>query len=428
MHEENNPDLRSFIPVANDHHFPIQNLPFGIFKRKDFQNPRVGIAIGDYVLDLAVIEAHGLFDGPCLKNQCVFESNSLNKFLAIGKTAWREARKTISRLLRDDQPILRDHNELRQKAFILRKDVEMLLPVEVLGYTDFYASKEHATNLGTMFRGKDNPLPENWLHLPIGYDGRASSVVVSGTNFHRPYGQVKPSEHEGPIFIPTQKLDCELEVACVLGMPNTRGKSITTQQAPDHVFGLVLLNDWSARDIQRWEYVPLGPFLGKNFCSSISPWIVTLDALEPFKVDGPLQDPEPLPYLRMKENCALNICLEMWLQTKKMQAAQRISTTNYRHLYWNFCQQLAHHTSNGCLMQVGDLLGSGTISGPTVDSFGSLIELSWNGSRPLSLASGEQRCFLEDEDVLTLTGWCQGEKYRIGFGEVVGKVLSPLVI
>lgn len=329
-------------------------------------------------------------------------------------------------MLRIDEPILRDDAELRQRAFFPRQEVEMLLPVKVGGYTDFYSSKEHAINMGMMLRGKEDPLLPNWVHLPVGYDGRASTIVVSGTDFHRPQGQIKPIDAEMPIYSESQRLDVELEVAFVMGTPNKFGEPIPIDKAADHVFGMALLADWSARDIQKWEYIPLGPFLSKNFCTSISPWIVTLDALEPFRTLSPEQNPTPLPYLRSSRDWAYNIQLELLLQTEKMTTPARVASTNYRGIYWDFCQQLAHHTVNGCLMNTGDIFASGTISGATPDAYGSLVEITWGGSKPIKFLNDEERQFLQDGDRVIIDGWSQGDGYRVGFGELTGKVLPSL--
>ena len=297
------------------------------------------------------------------------------------------------------------------------------MPCTIPNYTDFYSSREHATNVGVMLRGPDNALMPNWLHLPVAYHGRASSVVVSGTDIRRPHGQTKADDTAAPSFGSSRSLDFELELGMLIGAGNELGRPISTGQAPHHVFGMVLVNDWSARDIQKWEYQPLGPFLAKNFATSISPWVVTLDALAPFRIAGPKQDPEPLPYLRCSGNWAYDIHLEVLLQTEAMKEPVRISATNSKYLYWNICQQIAHHTINGCNLQTGDLLASGTISGPTPDSLGSMLELAWKGTRPIALPGGETRVFLKDGDRVTMKAWCQGDGYRVGFGEVTGQVL-----
>jgi fumarylacetoacetase len=426
MDPTTDPALRSWVPVPPESHFPIQNLPYGIFRPRPGDFPRVGVAIGDHVLDLAAVEAAGLFDTPALRGRAVFGQPTLNDFLALGRPAWREARAAVSRLLRRDEPALRDNADLRASALVRAADVELLLPVEIGDYTDFYSSREHATNVGVMMRGPDNALQPNWLHLPVAYHGRASSVVVSGTDVRRPKGQMKADDAPAPTFGPTRSLDFELEMGFFVGPGNALGQPIPVEQAPDHIFGLVLVNDWSARDVQRWEYVPLGPFLAKNFVTTISPWVVTLDAMAPFRTAGPKQEPAPLPYLRSPGDWAFDVRLEVLLQTATMDSPHVLCRSNAKYLYWNVCQQLAHHAVNGCNLRPGDLLASGTISGPTPDSYGSLLELAWKGTKPIELPNGERRVFLQDGDRVTLTGWCQGQGYRVGFGEATGRVLPAL--
>jgi fumarylacetoacetase len=355
----------------------------------------------------------------------VFDRASLNDFIALGRPAWTKARKRIGELLRADKPELRDNAALRTRALLPMKEARLHLPVDVPGYTDFYSSKEHATNVGSMFRDPKNALLPNWVHLPIAYNGRASSVVVSGTPVRRPRGQLKPPDAERPVFAPSKKLDFELETAFIVGQGNALGEPVQVGDAEKHIFGMVLLNDWSARDIQTWEYVPLGPFNSKTFATSISPWIVTLDALEPFRVAGPAQDPEPLPYLRQSGPHAFDIRLEVALAAGG--TTTTVSRTNFRYLYWSMAQQLAQHTVAGCNTRVGDVMASGTISGSTPDSLGSLLELAWNGQRPLELPDGAKRSFLEDGDEVIMTGWCQGEGYRVGFGELRGAILPAPV-
>lgn len=416
----NDPRLRSFIDVKADCDFPIQNLPYGVFSTAADPSPRVGVAIGDYVLDLAALQAAKLLDLP----DGVFAQPSINAFMALGPNVWRSTRARISALLRRDNSELRDDAALRKQVLIPMAGVKLHLPLRVEGFTDFYSSKEHATNVGTMFRDKTNPLLPNWLHIPIGYNGRASTVVVSGTAIHRPRGQLKPPSAELPSFGPCKRLDFELEIGVVLGQSSAMGSMLTEQQAEEMIFGFTLLNDWSARDIQQWEYVPLGPFQAKAFATSISPWIVTREALEPFRVAGPVQDPAPLPYLQQKGANNYDMALEVALRTPAMQQPARISATNFKYMYWSSVQQLVHHASSGCAMSVGDLLGSGTVSGPDKDQLGSLLELSWNGTQPVQLPGGETRGFLEDGDSLVMRGWCQGDGYRVGFGEVEGTVLA----
>ncbi len=419
MNYTNDPELKSFIPVAEDSDFPIQNLPYGVFCRGNDQR-RVGVAIGDDVLDLSIIEKSGLLSG---LGKEVFSCPSINGFLALGRPVWQKTRETISCLLREDEPTLRDDKKLREKAVIPRAQVKMLLPVEIGDYTDFYSSKEHATNVGTMFRGEENALMPNWLHLPVAYHGRSSSIVVSETDLHRPMGQIKNEDQDRPTFGPSRLVDFELEMGFFIGPGNPMGVPISVDKAQDYIFGMVLVNDWSARDIQKWEYQPLGPFLSKNFGTSISPWVVPLDALEPFGVPGPVQDPQPLPYLRSEGKKAYDIRLEVYLQGQNMDEAQLISISNFKYMYWNICQQLAHHTITGCNVRPGDLMASGTISGPTKENLGSLLELTWRGTQPIQFPNGEERKFLKDNDTVIIRGWCQGKGYRIGFGEVKGKIL-----
>ncbi|MFN8433670.1 MAG: fumarylacetoacetase [Anaerolineales bacterium] len=399
------------IEIHPNSDFPIQNLPYGVFSTNENPSPRIGTRLGDFVIDLAMLDAENIFD----KHYGFFADASLNRFMATGRDVWREIRQRLTKLVGEEQA------SLKKEALIPVHKVQMHLPVEIGDYTDFYASREHATNVGIMFRGKDNALMPNWLHLPVGYHGRASSVVISGTDVIRPRGQVKPKD--APLeFVASRQLDFELEMGFFVGMGNALGETISIENAHEHIFGMVLLNDWSARDIQAWEYQPLGPFLAKNFATSISPWVVTMDALEPFRVKGPVQDPTPLPYLGTNAN-GYGIQLEVSLQSARMDAPQVISNSNMKHLYWSIDQMLAHHTITGCNMRVGDLCGTGTISGPTEDSYGSLLELTWRGERPIQLSSGEERTFLQDGDTVMMRGYCQGDGYRIGFGEVTGKIL-----
>jgi fumarylacetoacetase len=414
--------MKSFIDVAPDSHFPIQNLPFGIFKPAEGA-ARVGVAIGDYVLDLSVLEELGHFRSAEFQGRAVFADDALNAFLALGCPAWRKAREVIQNLLSSDTVTLRDDSAFRARAFYARNEVTMQLPARIGDYTDFYSSYHHAHNVGTMLRGPENALMPNWKWLPVAYHGRASSIVVSGTDVRRPHGQTKPPDATAPSFGPSRSFDYELEAAFLVGPGNALGSSIPVDEATDHIFGLVLMNDWSARDVQAWEYQPLGPFLAKNFCTSISPWVVTLDALEAVRKPLPLQDPEPLPYLRAANDFTYDIQLEAHLQTAAMDSPHIITRTNFQNLYWSIAQQLAHHTVNGCNLQPGDLLASGTISGPTEESRGCMLELTWRGANPLTLPNGETRKWLEDGDRLTITGWAQGDGYRVGFGEVTGRVL-----
>ena len=414
--------LRSFIEIATDSHFPIQNLPFGVFQPKQAK-PRVGVAIGDLIVDLSVLEELGHFRAPEFQDRQVFSDGSLNAFLALGRSAWQKTREIVQHLLSAETSTLRDDTDLRARVFHAQKDVIMKLPVRIGNYTDFYSSYHHAHNVGTMLRGPENALMPNWKWLPVAYHGRASSVVISGTDVRRPSGQTRPPDASEPVFGATKSLDYELEMAFLIGPGNSLGEPVSIDRAIDHIFGLVLMNDWSARDIQAWEYQPLGPFLAKNFCTSISPWVVTLEALEPFRKPLQPQDPEPLPYLRQKDDFTFDIRLEAALQTSSMEAPHIITRTNFQNLYWSIAQQLAHHTVNGCNLQPGDLLASGTISGPTEESRGCMLELTWRGANPLKLPNGETRKWLEDGDTLKISGWCEGDGYRVGFGDVSGRVL-----
>jgi fumarylacetoacetase len=415
--------LSSFIEVAPESHFSLQNLPYGIF-RPDEGSARAGVAIGDLVLDLAALEEAGFFRALNFGEEPVFAHDTLNAFLALGRPVWRKTREILQHLLASETATLRDDEALRARAFHRRAEVTMQLPARIGDYTDFYSSYHHAFNVGTMFRGPENALMPNWKWLPVAYHGRASSIVPSGVDVRRPHGQIKPSDADAPVFSASRALDFELETAFLIGPPNRLGEPVPIERAADHIFGIVLMNDWSARDIQTWEYQPLGPFLAKNFCTSISPWIVTLEALEPFRKPLPRQDPEPLPYLRAPNDFTFDIRLEAELQTVKMSAPQTITRSNFQHLYWSISQQLAHHTVGGCNLQPGDLLASGTISGPAEDGRGSMLELTWRGASPLQLPGGETRKWLEDGDRLTISGWCEGNGYRVGFGEVTGRIVG----
>ena len=416
--------LTSFLDIAVDSDFSIYNLPYGVFSRSQDGERHVGVAIGDYVLDLAVLEQQGLLN---LDGNHYFDQPTLNDFIASGKDNWTKARQTIQTLLLTDSAELRDNTALREQALIKQADVVLHMPIEVPGYTDFYSSKEHATNVGCMFRDPKNALLPNWSELPVGYNGRASTVVASGFDVVRPSGQIKLPDQERPIFSPCRKLDFELETGFIVGKPNKIGQPIAIEDAWEHIFGMVLFNDWSARDIQQWEYVPLGPFNSKTFASSISTWIVTMDALEPFKTCTPHQEPRPLAYLR-EENLdnSYDIKLSVELKPEKSDKADVICQTNFKYLYWSMAQQLAHHTIAGCSVRVGDLMGSGTISGPTPDSFGSMLELAWNATKPLTLSNGETRSFIQDGDTVIMKGYCEKDGIRVGFGEVSGKVLPAL--
>ena len=414
--------LKSFIDIPADSHFPLENLPFGVFKPRDGA-ARIGVAVGDYVVDLVALESGGLFKDLPPDTAAAATQDSLNALLALGRPAAKKIREKLQQLLAAESATLRDNAALRERAFHRQRDVTMQLPAHIGDYTDFYASYHHAHNVGTMLRGPENALMPNWKWLPVGYHGRASSIVVSGTDVRRPKGQSKPPDAPAPVFGPSKSFDFELEMACFIGPGNSLGEPVPIERAADHIFGLVMMNDWSARDIQAWEYQPLGPFLAKNFATSISPWIVTLDALEPFRRPLPKQDPEPLPYLRAPNDYTFDIRLEARLQTASMKEPVRITRSNFQNLYWSIAQQLAHHTVNGCNLRPGDLFASGTISGASEDSRGCMLELTWRGANPLKLPNGETRKWLEDGDTLSITGWCEGDGYRVGFGEVAGTIL-----
>lgn len=418
--EANSPSLKSWVEVKPGSDFPIQNLPFGIFQTSK-KAPRIGVAIGEYVVDMVELAGEGFLEKFDIPEE-VLSNRYLNDFMALGKPMSREVRNRLSALLQENNPELREAKSLHQHVLVPKGQVQMLLPVKVGDYTDFYSSIEHATNVGTMFRDPANALLPNWRHLPVGYHGRASSIIASGIPVRRPKGQRKEGDNSTPVFGPSQRLDFELEMAFVTCGQTELGNSIATARAEDYIFGFVLFNDWSARDIQAWEYVPLGPFLAKNFASSISPWVVTLDALEPFRVTGPTQEPEVLPYLKTEGEKNFDIRLEVAIQPKGSQE-KVVARSNFKHMYWNVNQQLAHHTVNGCNINVGDMYASGTISGPTPDSYGSMLELSWKGTRPITMPDGTERKFLLDGDTVIMRGFAEKDGIRIGFGEVKAEIL-----
>ena len=389
-------NLTSFIDIAADSDFSIHNLPYGIFSD--------------------TVDGGSYFDQP-----------TLNAFIDSGRDNWTKARTTIQTLLSNASETLRDDTDLQKKSLFKQADVTMHLPVQVPGFTDFYSSKEHATNVGTMFRDPNNALLPNWAEMPVGYNGRASTIIVSGTDVIRPSGQLKPNADDRPIFSPCKRLDFELETAFVVGKGNNIGQPIAVNEAAEHIFGMVLLNDWSARDIQKWEYVPLGPFNAKTFASEVSPWIVTMDALAPFKTSCPTQEPKPLAYLNEKaSDNSFDITLSVELLPENANDATVVCETNFKYMYWSMAQQLTHHTITGCKVEVGDMMGSGTISGPTPDSYGSMLEIAWNATKPVTLKGGETRSFIEDGDTVIMKGYSEKDGIRIGFGEVRGKVLPAL--
>lgn len=416
---------RSFINYDADSNFPIQNLPYGVFSPLEGGPKRVGVAIGDFVLDLAALEKLGFFNGLGLpSDRTVFDSDSLNSFMALGRPVWSAVRKRISWLLDIECLEIQNEAKIRQAVLVPLSNVCLSLPMSIGDYTDFYSSRYHAYNVGVLMRGPENALQPNWLQLPVGYHGRSSSVVLSGTDVVRPWGQIKNQNDPDPkpAFSPTKMMDYELEIGFVIGKNSKLGSSITESEVNEYIFGLVLVNDWSARDIQAWEYVPLGPFLSKNFCTSISPWVVPMEALENFKCDNQVQEPEPLSYLKCNQRWNYDINLSVEISTDAQDPVS-VCNTNSKYLYWNFCQQLIHHTVNGCPVRVGDLMATGTISGPTQDSLGCLLEATSRGKNPIELPSGEKRSFLADGDQITISGFCKGDGFKIGFGEVTGKIM-----
>ena len=419
----NDPTRKSWINVPENCDFPIQNIPFGVFITKE-DVITIGTRIGNCAIDMGALQQLGYFEGIELTDD-MFMQDTLNDFISDGKKTWRLVRNRLAELFDENNPKLRDNKEHREVVIFKVEDIEMLLPVQIGDYTDFYSSKEHATNVGKMFRDPENALLPNWLHIPVGYHGRSSTIVPSGIPVHRPYGQTLPNGETTPVFGPSRLVDFELETAFITTDANLMGEPIPVEEAEEHIFGMVLFNDWSARDIQKWEYVPLGPFLAKNFASSISPWIVTMDALEPFRVKGPEQSPEPLPYLKQKGAKAFDINLEVAIQPENA-VETVVSRSNFKYMYWSMAQQLAHHTINGCRVNSGDMMGSGTISGPTEDSFGSMLELTWGGQKPLKMNDGSERKFINDNDTVIIRGYCQKDNLRIGFGEVSSKLLPAV--
>jgi fumarylacetoacetase len=420
MDKTHNPELRSWIETDAGSDFPIQNLPFGIF-RTPARQPSVATRIGDKVISLYALAKRGFFHTTEIDPE-TFNKPALNEFIALGKTAWHPLRESLSGMFASDNSLMHDYVQNTDDILFPAAAVEMMMPVRIGDYTDFYSSEQHARNLGTLFRDAENALNPNWKHLPVAYHGRTSSIVISGNPIYRPWGQRKSGTASLPEFGPTRELDFELEVAFIAGKTTLLGEPVTTAEAPDHIFGLALFNDLSARDIQKWEYAPLGPFLGKNFGSILSPWIITLEALEPFRVPGPVQDPPVLPYLAFSGDHHFDIRLEVYLQLPGKEEVC-IARTNYKTIYWNMVQQLAHQTVNGCNINVGDVYSSGTISGTDPGSFGSMIEITQNGTQPLKLPDGKERKFLEDNDTVVFRGYAEKEGLRIGFGEASVTIL-----
>ncbi len=420
----NDPLKKTWLIVPENSDFPIQNIPFGVFLTRD-DIITIGTRIGDTVIDLGALHQLGYFEGIPLTDD-IFLQDTLNDFISDGKKTWRAVRNRISEIFDSADSSLQTQEDHKKIILFAIEEVEMQLPVQIGDYTDFYSSREHATNVGTMFRDPEKALMPNWLHIPVGYHGRSSTIIPSGTPIRRPYGQTLPKGADTPVFGPSKRVDFELEMAFITTDANALGEPVPISEAEDYIFGMVVFNDWSARDIQKWEYVPLGPFLAKNFASCISPWIVTMDALEPFRVASPVQHPTPLPYLQLDGDRSFDIHLEVAVAPENAPATT-LSKSNFKYMYWTMAQQLAHHTINGCKVNSGDLMGSGTISGPTPDSYGSMLELAWQGTKPLKLKGGEERTFIEDNDTVIMTGYCKKEGLRIGFGEVSTKLLAAFV-
>ena len=409
--------MKSWINIPKDSDFTIYNLPFGVFSTSE-KSKRVGVAIGNNIIDLLVCNRVNIFEGLTIDDS-IFENNYLNEFINLGKNKTNRIREIIQNELCNDQSVLKSNNDV----ILLKKTAKMHIPVKIGDYTDFYSSIEHASNIGSMFRDASNPLLPNWKHLPVGYHGRASSIIVSGVDIRRPKGQIKPIDSEIPVFSSSKRLDFELEMGYIIGKNSSLGSSVSTNEAEDYIFGKVLFNDWSARDIQKWEYVPLGPFLGKSFASSISPWVVTLEALEPFKVEGPIQKPGVLDYLKFSGLKNYDINLSVSIIPDESNVESQICESNFKYMYWNMSQQIAHHTVNGCNLNIGDIMASGTISGKSKNSFGSMLELSWGGKNKIKLDDGLTRTFIEDYDSIVMRGYCEKNDIRVGFGEVRSKLL-----
>ena len=412
--------MNTWIEIPKNSDFSIYNLPFGIFSTNK-NSKRVGIAIGNNIIDLLACNELDIFKDLNINNN-VFENNFLNDFINLGKNTTNKVREIIQQQLTDESSKIK----MSSVVIIPMNEAEMHLPVRVGDYTDFYSSIEHATNIGSMFRDPSNPLLPNWRHLPVGYHGRASSIIVSGIDIFRPQGQVMPIDSNKPVFTSSKRIDFELEMGYIIGKNSSLGSSITTDDADNYIFGKVLFNDWSARDIQKWEYVPLGPFLGKSFASSISPWVVTIEALDNFRVAGPIQNPEVLDYLKFNGLKNYDINLSVSILPEKTNIETIVCKSNFKYMYWNMSQQIAHHTINGCNLNVGDMMASGTISGKSKDSYGSMLELSWGGKKNIELNDGSSRTFIEDYDSVIMRGYCEKDNIRVGFGEVKSKLLPSI--
>ena len=420
----NNPDRKSWLHVDKNSDFPIQNIPFGVFLTRD-DIITIGTRIGDTAIDLGALHQLGYFDGIPLTDD-IFLQDTLNDFIADGRKTWRAVRNRIAHIFDADNDTLKNNKSHKEIVLFRLDEIEMQLPVQIGDYTDFYSSKEHATNVANILGNTNNDLLANWLHIPVAYHGRSSSIVPSGINIHRPQGQTLPFGATEPVFGPSKSVDFELEMAFITTVANDLGEPIPVNEAEEYIFGLVLFNDWSARDIQKWEYIPLGPFLAKNFASSMSPWIVTLDALEPYRVESPKPIKPQLPYLQYKGKKSYDINLEVAIQPQGAKETV-VCKSNFKHMYWNMSQQLAHHTVNGCPINSGDLMGSGTVSGPTPESFGSMLELTWKGEKPIKMKDGTERKFINDNDTVIMRGYCEKDGTRIGFGEIITKLLPVYV-
>ncbi|MFB9052639.1 fumarylacetoacetase [Formosa undariae] len=420
----NNPGRKTWLHVDKNSDFPIQNIPFGVFLTRD-DIITIGTRIGDTAIDLGALHQLGYFSDIPLTDD-IFLQDTLNDFIADGRKTWRAVRSRIADIFDADNESLKNNKQHKEVVLFRLDEIEMQLPIQIGDFTDFYSSKEHATNLGAMFRDEEHALLPNWLHIPVGYHGRSSSIIPSGIPIHRPQGQTLPSDANEPVFGPSQLVDFELEMGFITTDANDLGEPIPVNEAEEYIFGLVLFNDWSARDIQSWEYAPLGPFLSKNFASSMSPWIVTLDALEPYRVQGPKPIKAQMPYLQTKGKKSFDINLEVAIQPRKEKETV-VCRSNFKHLYWNMSQQLAHHTINGCPVNSGDLMGSGTISGPTPESLASMLEITWKGTKPITLKDGTERKFINDHDTVVMRGYCENDGTRIGFGEVKTELLPVFI-
>ncbi len=420
----NDPKRKSWLEVPEKSDFPIQNIPFGVFLTKE-NVVTVGTRIGDWAIDLGALQQLGYFSGIELTDD-MFMQDTLNDFISDGKKTWRLVRNRIADIFDENNPKLRDNHKHRDIIIFKIDEVEMQLPVLIGDYTDFYSSKNHASNVNKVINKDDQGLYPNWTQMPIGYHGRSSTIVPSGIAIHRPIGQTLPQGESTPDLGASRAIDFELETAFITTDANVMGEMIPINEVEDYIFGMVLLNDWTARDLLKWEFAPLGPFLSKNFASSISPWIVTMDALEPFRVGSPKQDPSPLPYLQQKGKHSFDIRLEVSIKPENSEPTT-VSKSNFKYLYWTMNQQLTHHTSNGCRVNSGDMMGSGAISGPNHDSYASMLELTWGGKKPLTLNDGSERKFINDYDTVTIKGYCKNSQVRVGFGEVSSKLLPPYV-